>query len=342
MSEQAVREAFLSQAEFCTRLGSPFTGALCRALASALDRETRIGRRLLDWAGNPSPGEDNVPLRLCGGLHALVRSGRAQELASLYPPETLPDGPALEAAAAAAIAAHADWLDPWLQYPPQTNEVGRSAPLMAGLLAIADRFALPLRLYELGASAGLNLQLEHFHHELGGLCFGPSDSAVRLCPQWYGASPPDSKMEIVERRGVDISPIADTERLLTYAWPDQPDRMARIAAAAEVARNSPVAVDQGDAADWIESRLSAAPAPGAVRVVFHSIAFQYFPGAAQARIRACISAAGEAATEEAPVAWLRLEMLAGESTASLRLRTWPGGERLLAWVHPHGRNVSWL
>jgi len=27
---------------------------------------------------------------------------------------------------------------------------------------------------------------------------------------------------------------------------------------------------------------------------------------------------------------------------SLRLRTWPGGEQLLAWAHPHGRSVRWL
>ena len=42
----------------------------------------------------------------------------------------------------------------WLDHPPQTNEVGRSAVLMSGLLVIADLFPQPVELLELGASAG--------------------------------------------------------------------------------------------------------------------------------------------------------------------------------------------
>ena len=152
-------------------------------------------------------------------------------------------------------------------------------------------------------------------------------------------------MNIASRMGVDLSPIDPTlegERLLAYIWPDQPERLARIAAAIDCARANPTPVDRGDAADWIERSLPTEPVPGVTRVVLHSIAFQYFPSRTQARIRAHIEKAGALATHRAPVAWLRFEMLAGESQASLRLRSWPGEERQLAWAHPHGSEIRWL
>ena len=58
-----------------------------------------------------------------------------------------------------------------------------------------------------------------------------------------------------------------------------------------------------------------------------------------------IHAAGESASEAAPFAWLRMETDPGESGAmmTVRLTCWPGGEEtLLAHVHPHGANVSWV
>src|SRR6185312_1214445 len=44
---QAVRSAFMSQAEYCRRLGSPFTASVCEALAAHLDMSTAAGRAIL-------------------------------------------------------------------------------------------------------------------------------------------------------------------------------------------------------------------------------------------------------------------------------------------------------
>ena len=105
---------------------------LCRLLGERLDRSTEAGRRVLDWPGRADAFSDALPLRLTGGLHALVRRGQAPGLAACYPPCPLPGDEALWAALAPALA-DPDLL-PWLDGAPQTNEVGRSAVLMSGLL----------------------------------------------------------------------------------------------------------------------------------------------------------------------------------------------------------------
>ena len=336
-----VRAAFALQAAYCTQLAAPFTALLCTLLGERLDRSTPIGRRVLDWSGDPDPIGDALALRLCGGLHFLARSGDAPALAACYPPASLPEADRLWAALQPWLDSAA--LDTWLDSPPQTNEVGRAAVLMAGLLAIAARFDQPLRLLELGASAGLNLNLDLYGYDLGGLRTGDPASPVQLRPDWRGPPPPGATVRIESRAGVDLNPVpvpAGRARLLAYVWADQAERLARLEAALALAAAAPPGVDQGDAADWLESRL--APAAGTVRVILHSVAFHYFPKDRKARIMAMADRAGAAATTDSPLAWLRYEEVDGEGRFSLRLRTWPGGEEHLAWTHPHGKSVTWL
>ena len=338
-----IREAFVEQAGWCERLGSPFTARLCRVLAQALDEDSAIGARVLGWPGDPM--RDALALRLCGGLHAAVRSGDAPALAPLYPPAPLPDEAALAKVLPLVLVEVAALLDPWLDSAPQTNEVGRSGPLMSGLLVLADRFGLPLRLFELGASAGLNLQLDRYGYDLGGTKAGDAASPVRLEPKWKGPPPPTAEVRIAGRGGVDLNPVdplAARERLLAYVWPDQQRRLSQLQAALDIAAGASPPVEPGDAADWLEAELAIAPETGACRVVQHTVAFQYFPAEVQARIKARLRAAGERAREEAPLAWLRLEKLAADEHFSLRLRSWPGEGRVLAWSHPHGAWMEWL
>jgi hypothetical protein len=319
---------------------------LTRLLAERLDRSSETGRRVLDWQGAPEAGADNVPLRLCGGLHALVRAQRLPDLATFYPPNPPGDEEALGAAMEAALREADRELLLWLESAPQTNEVGRSAVLMAGLLVLADLFPQPIETLELGASAGLNMLLDRYAYDLAGVAAGDPESPLRLVPQWNGAAPPSAKVEIAERAGVDIRPMnpaRDRERLLAFVWPDQPDRIRQLEAALAVAERDPPLVDKGDAADWLEAKLAAPPSPCRTRVVLHSIAFQYFPEATQTRIAATVEQAAAKANASSPLAWLRFEMAKSESKPSLRLRTWPHGEdRQLAWAHPHGKWVRWF
>jgi hypothetical protein len=338
-----VRAAFARQAEWAAKLGSPFMARLCGLLGERLDAGGEPGRRVLGWPGRADPFTDALPLRLTGGLHALVRRGDAPALAACYPPNALPDEESLWAALRPVLARPE--LLPWLDAAPQTNEVGRSAVLMSGLLVIADLFPQPVELLELGASAGLNLLLDRYCCDLGGVRAGDPNSALQLRPEWKGARPPDAPVAVARRSGVDLHPLdarRDGDRLIAYVWPDQTRRLAQLEAALAIAAEDPPRVEPGDAADWLEARLGERQPAGTTRVVLHSIAFQYFREETKARIAAALEEAGAAATRAAPVAWLRYEHEGGEGIG-LRLRAWPSGEeRLLAHCHPHGSEVDWL
>lgn len=342
MAEAEIRAAFAEQADWCRRLHGPFTARVCDALAVVLDRSSATGRRVLDWPGVPFA--DALKLRLTGGLNALVRSGDLPGLAALYPPS--PPGDDATLAAALAEALSDDRLLAWLDSAPQTNEVGRSGVLMPGLMAIAAATRLPLALFELGASAGLNLRLDDYAYDLGGVAVGSAAAPVHLKPVWTGAPPPLADVRIVARRGIDLNPVdvrdpAARDRLLAYVWPDQAARVDRLHAALTAAAADPAPVDRGDAAAWVEAHVGVQE--GRCGVVFHSIAFQYFSLDTKARIAAHMAHAGARATAAAPLAWLHYESEDGGGKGiTLRLTLWPGGEdRLLAHAHPHGASLKW-
>lgn len=350
MSEAAVRQAFADQAVICTAAGAPFTGRVCRMVGERLTADGEIGRRVLGWIGVPSHQGDALPLRLMGGLHALARSGQDGALSALYPPATAPgDDEALWAVVERGLIEQAHSLSSWLDGPPQTNEVGRSAALMAGLLVLAERFGLPFALYELGASAGLNTVLDRYAYRLGDTEAGRTGSPVRLAPTWTGASPPRTEVEIARRAGVDRNPLdvrdpATRERLAAYVWADQRERLARLEAALDLAAVDSPPIDRADAADWLEATLAVAPEPGVCRVVMHTIAYQYFPPEGQARIRDHLAQVGARATQDAPLAWLSFEATSGgvDRRPALDLTVWPGDEtRRLAICQPHGAEIDW-
>ena len=84
-------EAFRGQAQSCAHLGSPFMDQLMQLLAGKLDHGGPVMERLRAWPGDVSSRGASLPLRLAGGLHALVRTGKAPELAAVYPPNEVDD-----------------------------------------------------------------------------------------------------------------------------------------------------------------------------------------------------------------------------------------------------------
>ncbi|EKE45624.1 hypothetical protein OCGS_0241 [Oceaniovalibus guishaninsula JLT2003] len=332
-----VREAFAAQAPVCDDLGSPFTARLMRLCAERLERGNAVADRVLDWPEDPSNRASALPLRVAGILHRLVLAGDAG-LAAVYPPHDATDG-ALWSAVTQAMKDHADALLDWIDSPPQTNEVRRAAALIPALHMIAAAEDRPLALLELGASAGLNLNADRFRLTTGAVSYGPADSAVVLAPGWTGASPAPADLHFASREGVDLRPIDPDDpeqrrRLLSYIWADQPDRMARTEAAIALRRASDVVLTAGDAGGWLAERLGCRAGLG-VPVVYHTIAWQYFPRATQAACEASMRGHGNL--------WrLAMEADGGRRGAAITLTRYPEDRSIpLGRVDFHGRWLDW-
>ena len=329
-------EAFAAQTAYCDANDAPITGALCRALAGAIDASTRTGAAVLGWTGNPV--FDALALRLAGGVHSLWQAGSVPELAPLFERGVV-DVDTMRA----VIATHDATLLRWLDGPPQTNEPGRSAQLMAGLLEIAARHGPKIELLEIGSSAGLNLLIGEYRIDLGGVQVGPADSPVTLMPEWLGPPPPAVPIDVVSARGVDIAPIdattdAGASRLLAYVWEEHRVRFERLATVLKMLKAHPPHLDAGHAADWLDARLAEPQAAGVTRVLMHSIVWQYIDREGQARIAAAMEGAGARATPERPLGWVRVEANRTVNQHEITLRSWPGHAQsvLIGHAHAHG------
>src|SRR5262245_5205050 len=330
------------QARTCRTAGSPFYGQLLDSAAADVERGGPCWRAV----SGEMPRRTALPLRFMGGVHRLVLAGEAPDLARFYPSASAdPDPGDPWPAFSAAVAEHEHELRALVKQPNQTNEVRRSAALACGFLLVARETGLPLRLLELGASAGLNLRWDRYAYRAGGESWGNPASPVVL-DEFSGPCPVfDVHAEVVERRGCDVIPIdaASPDAALTLrslVWADQVDRLRLLEAALSVAAGEPVELARESASSWLP-RETGSLAPGAATVVFHSYVEQFFGTVAARRIGAAIDSAGSRATPDAPFAYMKLEP-EGKRLV-LRLRLWPGGEeRVVASCTHHGADVQWL
>jgi hypothetical protein len=337
------------QADACAVLGSPLYEYLLHRVADDIEAGGPAYDVLRGHENDPGPSA--LALRLMGGVHRLVLERRAPALALTYPSVGgTGDADAAWAALRPVLSEFAEELRARLAQPPQTNEVGRAAALVGGLLHLMAHDDRPLRLVEIGTSAGLNLRADRFRIELAdGRAVGPAASPVVLTDAWQGQLPPlDRPLVVVERTGCDVAPVDPTTtegRLLltSYVWPDQLSRLERLRGALEVARDVPatvVAAGAGDFMDGVELR------EGTTTVVWHSVMWQYLDASEQARVAARLDELGAQASDLAGFAHLALEPRRRSPGAAheflVVLRTWPGGtEQLLGRAEPHGLPTTW-
>lgn len=272
-------------------------GVLMRELARDWD-DGGVVRAILSGHEATAAG-DMVQLRLLAAIHRIVLRGDAPELAHFYPSvggtaDRYAVWPALEP----VLRSHVAELRAALKVAPQTNEVGRSIALLVGLSEAVRRNGIHrVRLLEPGASAGLNLLVDHFRFEGDGWSAGPAGAHLVLtgCAA-PGFAPVD--FEIVERRGCDLDPFdATTDEgaayLRSFVWPHMPERDGRLVAALATLREHPVKIDRAGAADWVREQLASYGygSDDVLTVVWHSITRQYWPAAEYAAMVAAIDEA---------------------------------------------------
>lgn len=226
----------------------------------------------------------------------------------------------------------------------QTNEVGRCGIL----LPVLARLEGPLALVEVGASAGLCLLLDRYCYRYGDRSVGDPSAPVLLGCEVLGPVPvPKRVPEVAWRRGIDVAPIdvtddEDVRWLEACVWPDQTERIARLRAAVEVARQEPPVVGQGDALERTADVVSQAPGEATI-VVFHSALMPYLTDGSRREFEKLVS--------DLPVTWISIE---GAGSVSSLTGPWieAAGERgafvvaegatILALSDPHGAWLEWV
>jgi hypothetical protein len=321
------------QAAWCAELDSPFYASLLESAADDLEVEGPVWQVLSGF--EEEPGRAALALRLMGVVHRLVLEDDLPELARHYP-STGGDGepsttwPVFRQA---LIDRHPK-VRALLGGGCQTNEVGRSAALLGGFLEVAHRTRRPLRLLEIGASAGLNLLWDSYRYESAKGAWGDVTSPVRFTHSYEVPPPMNRAAAVVERKGCDLNPIDPTSdegalTLRSFVWADQLGRLATLDGAIEIAGRMKVEVEKVGAADFLERELARTD-PRVATVVFHSVFMQYVGEAERKRLAAALHGSGV----------FHLSFEPGEQAAArfeVRL-----DDELLGTSLAHGTRVRWL
>ncbi len=326
----SITEALQWQIDYVMDAGSPVSAQILRAVIDDVAHGGEVASHLPTM---PRFG-DLVGLRVMAAVHRLALDRQAPEVALHLPtlggapPRSDKDAAAFRRAVITTLTDHDETLQESLGRTPQTNETGRAA-LLRCVLSREDS-SLPVRLREMGASAGLNLRADHL----------PGEPSLES-----GPLPP-----INDRVGCDLDPVdigtPEGRALLgSYVWVDDVDRFARLDRAMRVAARVPAEVRRMDARDFVES---IRPEAKATTVLWHSAMWVYLPEGTRSSILASISAIGLLAGADRPfvhASWEWDSRVERTDSFSLVVRRWDGGPddgrpRLLVEGLSHGTRLA--
>jgi hypothetical protein len=217
---------------------------------------------------------------------------------------------------------HAEVLKPVLRSrATQTNEVGRCAYLRPCIATASD--GRPLALIEVGASAGLNLNLDRYAYDFGATQAGTAP--LTITTELRGEVPPLEIPEVGWRAGIDLAPAPDPAWLRACVFADQPDRLARLDAALAIAREHPPRLIEGDAIELLPEVIASVP-DGMQPVVFHTAVIYYLTEEQRGQLDEVAGQVTHVSAEE------------GVPEGGLRLQV---DGRDVGVAHPHGRWLRW-
>jgi hypothetical protein len=272
-------------------------------LYQALCKETAGNRPILELLRNRRSGQQPSFL-LFGAAHDLLMSGVSHALRDYYP--SLTGNRARDPADAGPVfrefcGQYADELEQVIRTRlVQSNVVRRAAGLRYALWAIGKRCKQPVHLIEVGASAGLLLNVDRYRYLIGDQAFGRPGAPVTIDSRWRSTEPVpdlDDVPGIASRTGIDLNPVDITDArerrwLMALVWPEERGESALLEAAIGEAVQYPLTIIAGDAIDLCRGIGRDLPA-GEPRVVFHAATRMHVPGDQHAAFDTAIDAIGE-------------------------------------------------
>ncbi|HEY5650824.1 MAG TPA: DUF2332 domain-containing protein [Acidimicrobiia bacterium] len=218
----------------------------------------------------------------------------------------------------------------------QTNEVKRVAALLPAMMREADRLGEPVHVIEVGASAGLNLCLDRYRYDFGGLEFGHSDVVLRV--ELDGDVDVPTRAPYVQRRvGIDLNPLDlndpdDLRWLEALIWPEQVERRRRLRAAVRVRATVQVEMVRADASSAIGGVLDRLPTGGPA-LVFHALTVNQFSNDARERFDRAL----ESAAARRSISRIGFEYWDGtEDWPEIRVGLTEASLVPMMQAHPHG------
>ena len=280
-----------------------------------------------------SPPRWDAALRLLGGLHYLVLTGRASW-------DRIDD----------ALGGERDFLRRFVsEQRVQTNEVQRCWTLLPCFLEAARRLdASTVDLIELGTSAGLLLFWDRYRYRYQTGEWGPPEAQLQLSGEERGPVSGElfaRELEVRDRVGIDLEPVDVTTGegallLRSFVWADRTERLERLDRAIAALRDDPPEIVRGDFVEVLPGLLERRR-QGGLTVVVQIAAAGYLAGEDWDRLHAALEAGGR----DGPLAYVFAgypEPMSHQHWG-LWLTTWPGGERqMLARADFHGTWLDWL
>lgn len=345
MSAEALADLWRNHAQEAVGDDAP----LYRAISLAVSRDPE----LIAVAQRAHP-ESHHPNHLFAAVRYLMLGGIQDELSDAF---EAGDEELAVARFGAFVRQHADRIVDVLETRrTQTNEVGRVGVIGPALRHVCQLVQGDLGLLDVGASAGLNLLFDRIGCNYGtfrtmedpplevdtslATPFAPFD-AQELRIGWRGG---------LDRAPVDLADEAAARWLLACVWPEQRDRVQRLASAIGLARDTDWTVRRGDAVDDLAAAVAAIPEDLHVVVLTSWVVF-YLDLEQRARFEAVLGSL------DRPVHWVSLEHPGvvdipvpaahhdGVVPSAIGLVSFDSGRihrSFLGWAHPHGRWLDWV
>ncbi|MFF3697286.1 DUF2332 domain-containing protein [Streptomyces sp. NPDC002221] len=323
---------------------SPLYATLSRAIARTPE--------LLDLAAHTQPGQP-APNMLLGAVHHILRRGVKHPLAPYFTGrEDLADDRASDLLTD-FCRRHAGRIRRIISTRSvQTNEVNRCSVLLPAFAALQQQLddGRPIRIVDVGASAGLALLWDRYTYEYDGhrLTLPDSDPDTVLHCEVKGGTPPltlDVTRFVlpvgIEPSPVDVTDPVSTEWLVSLTWPEQTKRMRTLNSALALAARTPPTILAGTAQDHLADVVAETPDDQHLVFVFSWSIYQIFgsPGGRERLVDALTELSLRRPLHEISVGHF------GNATPRVIMASYDGGvsrSDIVAHCDVYGTWLDWL